>query len=387
MTFCVIDTTYIIRYNNNTNIDKIRQINAVNIGDKMKKSLLRVLTAVLLAAFVLAFVTSCESIVAPIEKGDDTVGNILNNAETESDRTSTESDSGTEYESESESETESESVTETEEDSETEEVTSDETTENSGTTILEFVFSDGEFRPYETTAAETQPPDTSSVPVYNPSYPQSGGIAPLALMYHLVLDEPYTDLVNLFVRPDELEGQIQALIEAGYTFIFADEYAYSDTKTVIMSFDDGYIDNYTEMFPIIKKYNVKVTVFMISGYIGGENFLTEDMIREMASSGLVSFQSHTQNHPGLTSLSADSLRYEFETSRRTIEALTGREVKAICYPSGRYNDTVLSVASEYFDFGYTTVSLNSTAGYPLLTLPRLRVNRGYSKSYFASIIP
>lgn len=244
----------------------------------------------------------------------------------------------------------------------------------------------GEYVPPET---EPPKPETDSAidAGYDPYVPSGNGRAPLALMYHLILDEPYSELESLFVRPSELEGHIEALIEAGYTFIFADEYDYSDGKTVIMSFDDGYLDNYTEMFPIIKKYNVKVTVFMIGSYIGGEAYLTEPMIREMAGSGLVSFQSHTQTHCGLTGASADTMRYEFASSKSTLEAITGREVKALCYPSGRFNNEVMAIASEYFDFAYTTQSSLTTAGDPAMALHRYRVSRGLSKSYFKSILP
>ena len=239
--------------------------------------------------------------------------------------------------------------------------------------------------PDDTGASEDT--DENDTPAYAPQdAPQDGSIAPLALMYHLVLDEPFSNLVDLFVRPSELRGHIEALLEAGYTFIFADEYAYSDRKTVIMSFDDGYLDNYTEMFPIIKEYNVKVTVFMISGYIGCDEYLTSEMMEEMSSSGLVSFQSHTESHPNLASLGEAELRYQFESSNKTIESITGRPVTALCYPTGAYNGLTTAVASDYYKFAYTTVSTVSTAGYPPLELPRMRVNRGWDKAYFATLI-
>ncbi len=233
-------------------------------------------------------------------------------------------------------------------------------------------------------------PDTEQpyVPQPAPSYvPPEGGIAPLALMYHLILDEPYSSLESLFVRPSELKGHIEALLDKGYTFIFADEYAYSDQKTVIMSFDDGYLDNYTEMFPIIKQYNVKVTVFMISNYVGGADYLTADMIKEMAASGLVSFQSHTATHQAVPSLTEDQMRFEFETSNKALEALTGRKVTAFCYPTGAYDARSVSIVKDYYDFAYTTVSMNSTAGFSVYELPRLRVQRGLSKDAFSSMIP
>lgn len=301
------------------------------------------------------------------------------------DGTESDTESDTEGDTESDYVTESESGSLFESDTEETETETESDVAEGEIVIEENIF--GNYVPPET-AEETEygEAETSSV-TYVPQTPSKSGTAPLALMYHLILDTPYSSLESLFVRPSELEGQIQALIEAGYTFIFADEYDYYNEKTVIMSFDDGYVDNYVEMFPIIKKYNVKVTVFMISAYIGGTDYLSKDMIREMSSSGLVSFQSHTHRHVNVTSTDNATLRNEFETSKRVIEEITGREVKALCYPTGAYNQNAMAIASEYYDFAYTTVSSLSTFGYDLLSLPRYRVSRGLSKTYFASILP
>lgn len=239
----------------------------------------------------------------------------------------------------------------------------------------------------------TDPPETEGrIPGFNydgggATMPKEGESAPIALMYHLILDEPYSSLESLFVRPSELRGHIEVLLENGYRFIFADEYGMYGEKTVIMSFDDGYVDNYTEMFPIIKEYNVKVTVFMVAGYIGGGEFLSADQIREMSESGLVSFQSHTYNHRSLKGLTEDELAFEFSESNRIIEDITGRPVRALCYPTGAYDESTLSVAKNYYDFAYTTVNRVSTAGADPLALPRLRVSRGRSKTSFSYMIP
>ncbi len=355
---------------------------------KTKRNILNIIAASLAVCALTVFLSSCESIIAPVgdtklPPAEGASGSVFE-SENVTAPPETEPPENNESGENEEKETEPESPESAPTSDSAAEAPDTSGDSPFGETHVEEEHLFGNYTP-PTTEAETQSPPQ---PTYSPSYPAStNGTAPLALMYHLILDEPTSSLTNLFVRPSELEGHIQALLEAGYTFIFADEYDYYDTKTVIMSFDDGYVDNYTEMFPIIKKYNVKVTVFMIAGYIGGDGYMTRDMLREMSDSGLVSIQSHTESHPGLTSLSADSLRYEFDASRRELEEITGRKVRAVCYPSGRYNDTVLSVASEYYDFGYTTVSTTSTAGYPILALPRLRVNRGFSKSYFASMIP
>ena len=87
---------------------------------------------------------------------------------------------------------------------------------------------------------------------------------PTVLMYHCVHEEPYTENTALFVRPSELEKQLQLLSEMDIDCLFADEFAPVDKNSVILTFDDGYEDNYTYMFPLIKKYNIKVTVYMIA---------------------------------------------------------------------------------------------------------------------------
>ena len=272
----------------------------------------------------------------------------------------------TETETETETQTETETVTETETETETE---------------PEVTEPDEPIPDPDLWDTVTPQPDPT------PYIPTDDGIAPLVLMYHLVSDELTGAGENLHVRPSELRGHIEVLIEKGYTFIFADEFGYSGGKTVIMTFDDGYLDNYTNMFPIIKEYNVKVTVFMISDWLDCPDFMTSAMIKEMSDSGLVSIQSHTANHYTLSSLGENELRDQFSRSKSRIEGITGRPVRAISYPGGFYNAQTIEIAKEYFDFGYTTQSSNTTYGYSVYELPRIRVLRGMPKASMAYLVP
>lgn len=199
---------------------------------------------------------------------------------------------------------------------------------------------------------------------------------PIVLMYHLVLEEPYSKYTDLFVRPSDFEGHICDLIENGYQFMFADEYHTTDVPSVIITFDDGYTDNYTEVFPILQKYNAKATIFMISDAIDHDGYLTSGQIKEMAASGLVRFGSHTATHVEVDSLSEERMREEFELSKQTIAQVSAQErVDAFCYPAGHYSDEAIEVVKEYFTAAYTTQSPGSVGEHSEFEIPRYRIRR------------
>ncbi len=213
---------------------------------------------------------------------------------------------------------------------------------------------------------------------------QNGEFNPKAMMYHLIMETPYNSLEALFVRPSTFESQLKYLTENGYTFLFADEWKTTDKPSVIITFDDGYADNYSNMFPILKKYGARATIFLISDFVGMDGYLTVDQISEMSSSGLVSFQCHTAHHVDLAYQDETTLRSEFESSISKIESWTGKSVSALAYPAGSYNDLVLSVASDYFDYCYTTKSPYIVTEYSPLEIPRYYMGRDLTEDSFIS---
>ena len=228
-------------------------------------------------------------------------------------------------------------------------------------------------------AIETTAPQINQKPIDRPvrdDIDTSKPHSPVCFMYHSVKEDPSTSLENLFLRPSEFESQVTTMINAGCTFLFADEFNYTSTKSVILTFDDGYEDNYTDMFPILKKYNAKATIFIITGYVNSPGYLRDWQIKEMAASGLVRFSSHTVSHPRLTSLSEETLRYELTASKEYLKGLTGVEPKSICYPTGAISEYVAAISEEYYKFGYTTVSSGNTYGCDPMQIPRVRVTRG-----------
>ena len=173
------------------------------------------------------------------------------------------------------------------------------------------------------------------------------------LMYHGVSDDMW-GMTELFVKPAEMEKQIKYLVENGYTPIWFEDLVNVDKieKPVILTYDDGYVDNYVDLFPILQKYKVKVTIFLVTGTIDNNpNSLTSEQIREMAQSGLVSFQSHTVSHPYLRGQSREMQEYELKQSAQDVAAITGKMPAVICYPSGSFDETTLELARKYYRMG------------------------------------
>jgi glycosyltransferase involved in cell wall biosynthesis/peptidoglycan/xylan/chitin deacetylase (PgdA/CDA1 family) len=119
------------------------------------------------------------------------------------------------------------------------------------------------------------------------------------------------------------------------------------SRSVCLTFDDGYSDNYERVFPVLKKYNVPAAVFLSTKYMAsrnpkeidlrmGERFLSWGEIREMARSG-VDFGSHGYNHCDLTRLSSDKSFEEILLSKQLIEENLSRKVRCFSYPYGRYD--------------------------------------------------
>ena len=207
------------------------------------------------------------------------------------------------------------------------------------------------------------------------------------LLYHLIRDDTYGDYEYLFVKEDDFEAQLQEIQRQGYKTFFADELdKIRNEKAVVITFDDGYADNYTKAFPLLKKYGMKATVFLSTDSIGVEGHLTEAQIKEMQESGVFHFGSHTVHHIALDQALTDELEKELSESKIKIEEITGKPVSALAYPHGAYNDMVELFAEKHgYDFCYTT-NPPQEPYYENTALPRSYVVRDLPLAEFQALL-
>lgn len=189
----------------------------------------------------------------------------------------------------------------------------------------------------------------SSAPRY-PTLPEDCHVP--VLMYHAVSDDCW-GYEELFVSPSDMEEQLKLLVDEGYTPIWFEDLPNADQyeKPVILTFDDGYDDNYTELFPLLKKYNVKATIFVIADHMGIAHKMTAEQAKEMSDSGLVSIQSHTMTHGQLDKMDEEQLVYQLERSQLAIARMVGKVPTVVSYPEGRYTQLALDVAARYYTYG------------------------------------
>ncbi len=173
------------------------------------------------------------------------------------------------------------------------------------------------------------------------------------LIYHYVeyvTDERDTIRKSLNIEPHIFEAQIKSLRGAGYTFITPAQISQIETgrikieKPVILSFDDGYRDFYTDVFPILKKHNIRAVAYVNPGLLGKLNYMYHDQVREIAQSGLVEIGSHGVSHRSLISLDLKQAEWEIVESKSMLEKELGITITSVAYPYGHYNNAIAELA-------------------------------------------
>jgi len=187
--------------------------------------------------------------------------------------------------------------------------------------------------------------------------PPVGGVG--VLMYHMITDELRgTRLPKLRVSPRRFMSQLRWLKRRGYTTLTLSEALTAPSlppRSVVITFDDGYLDFFTTAWPILRIMGMTATVFVVAGCVGRTNewdepkgepaepLMDESQLRQLADEG-IEIASHTLTHPDLTTLDDAGVRRELTESKALLEEITGREIKCVSYPYGNADRRVISAA-------------------------------------------
>ncbi len=158
-------------------------------------------------------------------------------------------------------------------------------------------------------------------------------------------------------------------------------------NAVAVTFDDGYYNNFEFAYPIIKRNNIPIIIFLTTDYVDSPDkrrFLTWEDVNRMRREG-VAFGAHTVTHPHLTKIPKEEIINEISTSKKDIELRIDNQIDSFSYPYGSFNENVKDVVK---DSGYScalTVNygLNDPAS-DLFALKRIPVNNNFTFEYFVS---
>ncbi|MFX0200260.1 MAG: polysaccharide deacetylase family protein [Candidatus Hodarchaeota archaeon] len=216
------------------------------------------------------------------------------------------------------------------------------------------------------------------------------------LMYHEVSDEPEKNKVIRNTNPAyslsvaQFSEQMEYLYENGYKTLSLNElidYPSSNReKNVVITFDDGWENNYTNAFPILMKWGLTATIFVITDCIGQPRYVNWNQLEDM-NKKRISIQSHTSSHRPLSILETDEIMCELEGSKKSIEEHLGNRVDFLSLPHGMINQKVIDLAQAV---GYKAI-LTSEPGYshsynnPAI-LRRINISDRYEIGSFEKII-
>lgn len=221
----------------------------------------------------------------------------------------------------------------------------------------------------------------------------------VVLMYHSVGDNP----AFFTVKKEEFERQMEYLVKNRFKVILLSELVRIlragrpiAPRTAAVTIDDGYQDNFTNAWPILKKYNLPAAIFVVTGSVGKTRttrsgvtlpMLEWEQIKEMSPGGLVEFYPHTHTHPMLDTLSKEEVIKETAISKKILEEQLGREANIFAYPYGRHSQSVAeTLKEEGWQAALTVKTGRIKNGDDLFLLKRNAVDSATNFSVFKAIV-
>ena len=180
------------------------------------------------------------------------------------------------------------------------------------------------------------------------------------LMYHSISEHIGKEKHNKWrVKPEDFEKQMNWFYKNNWKSFTISELVSLDKipeKSFVITFDDGFEDNFTNALTILQKYNFKATIYLVPNQKTNHweekntsvlsNLLNNEQILQMQNSGLIEFGSHTLSHVNLSTITDEQLLIELKKSKEEIEKITRKECEAFAYPYGKFDDKIIQAVEE-----------------------------------------
>lgn len=187
------------------------------------------------------------------------------------------------------------------------------------------------------------------------------------LEYHAITATPDTLSEIYSVPPAEFSAQLDYLQENGYTTITLNDYIRArrygkplPEKPIVLTFDDGYADNYTEMLPILEAHGMTAVVYVVTNFLGKNGYLTFEQVQDMQRRG-IEIGIHGADHIPLTILDGEFLDNQIRKSKIWLEWSGLEPIGSLSYPNGAYDERIIEMlkAENYLTAVTGDVGLNS----------------------------
>ena len=217
--------------------------------------------------------------------------------------------------------------------------------------------------------------------IFSVNFIRGNYVVPI-VMYHSVNPNAKPEK-KLTVSTETFERQMHFLKSHHYNVLPLDSLAVLikerkkiPPKTIAITFDDGYKDNYIYAFPILKKYNLPATIFIITDLINRADKLSWDEIKEMQNSGIITFGSHTLGHKDLINIKSEQdLKRQIFDSKKILEEKLGCRVDAFSYPRGGFNERIKQLVMQAgYKLAVATNPGRKFANDDIFALKRLRIS-------------
>lgn len=211
------------------------------------------------------------------------------------------------------------------------------------------------------------------------------------LMYHHIEDMNKAKSeghANLSVAPDVFRNQLTYLRSKGYIATFPntvidffDKGVKPNTKSVLLTFDDGYDDFYTNVYPLLKEFGMKAVLFLPTGLANNPGYVTWNQVSEMNASGLVFIANHTWSHKSMDSGAKPAME-EMKKADQQLFDHAMNNPKVFAFPYGTTSSYAISDLSALgYQAGFTTKHGKVLCKKQRLILPRIRVGNAPLASF------